>query len=56
MANCGRAGQRRRLYGMAGVFLVLLYTFPAGMVLYWTTNNALHLAGVLLARLRGRRG
>jgi membrane protein insertase Oxa1/YidC/SpoIIIJ len=20
-------------------FLILFYTFPAGMVLYWTTNN-----------------
>jgi membrane protein insertase Oxa1/YidC/SpoIIIJ len=24
---------------MALAFLVLFYTFPAGMVLYWTTNN-----------------
>ena len=44
-----RQGQRRRLYAMAALFFVLLYTFPAGMVLYWTTNNALHL-GVVLAR------
>lgn len=46
-----RAGQRRRLYAMAALFFVLLYTFPAGMVLYWTTNNALHLAGVVAGRL-----
>lgn len=28
-----------QLYGMAGLFLVLLYTSPAGLVLYWTLNN-----------------
>jgi YidC/Oxa1 family membrane protein insertase len=47
-----RQGQRRRLYGLAAAFFVLLYTFPAGMVLYWTTNNALHLGVVLARRLR----
>jgi YidC/Oxa1 family membrane protein insertase len=31
--------QRFKLLMMALVFLVLFYTFPAGMVLYWTTNN-----------------
>jgi YidC/Oxa1 family membrane protein insertase len=49
-----RRGQRRRLYAMAAVFFVLLYTFPAGMVLYWTTNNALHLGVVLVRRWRDR--
>jgi YidC/Oxa1 family membrane protein insertase len=49
-----RRGQRRRLYGMAAVFFVLLYTFPAGMVLYWTTNNLLHLGVVLVRRWRDR--
>jgi YidC/Oxa1 family membrane protein insertase len=29
----------RNLVLMALAFLVLFYTFPAGMVLYWTTNN-----------------
>ncbi len=37
------AAQRRKhsrnLLLMAVGFLVLFYTFPAGMVLYWTTNN-----------------
>ena len=28
-----------RLYRIAALFFVLLYTFPAGMVLYWTANN-----------------
>jgi YidC/Oxa1 family membrane protein insertase len=29
----------RNLVLMSLAFLVLFYTFPAGMVLYWTTNN-----------------
>jgi YidC/Oxa1 family membrane protein insertase len=45
------AGQRLRLYAMAALFFVLLYTFPAGMVLYWTSNNLLHLIKILLGRL-----
>ena len=36
------ASQRRRLYILAALFFVLFYTFPAGMVLYWTMNNLLH--------------
>jgi len=32
-----------QLYGMAGLFLVLLYTSPAGLVLYWTLNNVFSL-------------
>jgi membrane protein insertase Oxa1/YidC/SpoIIIJ len=28
-----------QLYGMALVFLALLYNSPAGLVLYWTLNN-----------------
>jgi YidC/Oxa1 family membrane protein insertase len=30
---------KAQLYGMAVVFLVLLYNSPAGLVLYWTLNN-----------------
>jgi YidC/Oxa1 family membrane protein insertase len=56
LAPALRAGQRLRLYAIGGLFFVLLYTFPAGMVLYWTTNNLLHLgkilAGGVIARLR----
>jgi len=40
--------QQMRLYLMAGAFFLLFYTFPAGMVLYWTTNNILHLAKIAL--------
>lgn len=28
-----------QLYGMAAIFLVLLYNSPSGLVLYWTMNN-----------------
>ncbi len=45
-----RHGQRLRLYAMAGIFFILLYTFPAGMVLYWTANNFWHLLRVLWDR------
>lgn len=43
--------RRRQLYFLAALFLVLFYTFPAAMVLYWTTNNLLHLIGSLIGRL-----
>ncbi|HMA64080.1 MAG TPA: membrane protein insertase YidC, partial [Chitinispirillaceae bacterium] len=33
--------QRNNLYGMALLFFILLYTSPAGMVIYWTMNNLL---------------
>jgi YidC/Oxa1 family membrane protein insertase len=32
-----------QLYVMAGVFLILLYNSPSGLVLYWTMNNILSL-------------
>ena len=36
--------QRRNLTGMTLLFFLLFYTFPAGMVLYWTSTNAFQLA------------
>jgi YidC/Oxa1 family membrane protein insertase len=33
-----------QLYGMALIFLVLLYNSPSGLVLYWTANNIFSLA------------
>ena len=30
---------KMQLYGMAAVFLVLLYDAASGLVLYWTCNN-----------------
>lgn len=35
--------QKRKLYYMSILFFVLLFTFPSGMVLYWTTSNLLQL-------------
>ena len=32
-----------QIYGLAAVFLVLLYNSPAGLVLYWTMNNVFSL-------------
>lgn len=31
--------EKIQIYGMAAVFLVVLYDSPAGLVLYWTMNN-----------------
>jgi YidC/Oxa1 family membrane protein insertase len=31
--------EKIQLYGMAAVFLALLYNSPSGLVLYWTCNN-----------------
>ncbi len=45
--------QRIRLFWMAGAFFLLFYTFPAGMVLYWTTNNVLALVK-LIPRMMGQ--
>lgn len=33
--------QRKNLFWMAAIFFLLLYTSPAGMVIYWTMNNIL---------------
>ena len=35
--------QRRNLVLLAFVFFAALYTFPAAMVLYWTTGNTIQL-------------
>jgi YidC/Oxa1 family membrane protein insertase len=35
----GDAAERKQMLVVAGIFLVLLYRFPAGLVLYWTMNN-----------------
>ncbi len=43
-----------QLYGMALVFLVLLYNSPAGLVFYWTLNNLFSLGLNILTRLPNR--
>lgn len=43
--------QSLRLYLMSAAFFILFYTFPAGMVLYWTSSNLFHLLKVESRRL-----
>ncbi len=40
------------LYGMALIFLVLLYDSPAGLVFYWTLNNLFSLVKNLFTRMK----
>lgn len=40
-----------QLYAMAGLFLVLLYRSPAGLVMYWTLNNLFSLVKNLFGKL-----
>ncbi|MBO5253458.1 MAG: YidC/Oxa1 family membrane protein insertase, partial [Clostridia bacterium] len=40
-----------QLYGMALLFLVLLYDSPAGLVFYWTLNNTYSLGKTLVNRI-----
>jgi len=42
--------QARNLVLMSLGFLILFYTFPAGMVLYWTTNNLISVVKTLWKR------
>ena len=41
-----------QLYGMALLFLVLLYDSPAGLVIYWTMNNLFSLIKNLAGRFK----
>ena len=45
-----RHRQGRNMILLALAFFVLFYTFPAGMVLYWTTNNLISVSKSLWAR------
>jgi YidC/Oxa1 family membrane protein insertase len=45
-----RNRQVRNMILLAVAFFVLFYTFPAGMVLYWTTNNLISVIKSLWAR------
>ncbi|HUO65767.1 MAG TPA: hypothetical protein VMT97_18750, partial [Terriglobales bacterium] len=46
--------QRRNLAGMTALFFLLFYTFPASMVLYWTSTNFVQLMSQEVGRLRRR--
>ncbi len=41
-----------QLYGMAAIFLVLLYDSPSGLVVYWTMNNLFSLVKNLIGTFR----
>ncbi|MDR2392812.1 MAG: YidC/Oxa1 family membrane protein insertase, partial [Treponema sp.] len=44
--------EKIQLYGMAAVFLVLLYNSPAALVLYWTMNNVFSLIKNIFYKLK----
>ena len=44
--------EKVQIYGMALIFLVLLYTSPAGLVLYWTMNNVFSLIKNIFYKLK----
>ena len=46
--------QRRNLTGLALAFFLLFYTFPASMVLYWTSTNFVQLVSQEMGRLTRR--
>ena len=50
------AKDKIKLYGMALIFLVLLYDSPSGLVIYWTMNNLFSLLKNLAARWIKPRG
>ena len=41
-----------QLYGIAAIFLILLYNSPSGLVFYWTLNNLFSLIKNLFAKLK----
>jgi membrane protein insertase Oxa1/YidC/SpoIIIJ len=42
--------RRRQAFALAGLFLVLLYSSPSGLVLYWACNNIVSLLRNVTAR------
>ncbi|MBP3710650.1 MAG: membrane protein insertase YidC [Treponema sp.] len=44
--------EKVQIYGMAAIFLVLLYNSPAGLVLYWTMNNVLSLVKNIFYKMK----
>lgn len=44
--------EKVQIYGMALVFLVLLYNSPSGLVLYWTMNNIFSLIKNIFYKLK----
>jgi YidC/Oxa1 family membrane protein insertase len=46
------ARDKIQIYGMAAVFMVLLYNSPAALVLYWTLNNIFSLVKNIFYRIK----
>lgn len=44
--------EKAQIYGMALLFLVILYNSPAGLVLYWTMNNVFSLIKNIFYKLK----
>ena len=44
--------EKLQLYVMAGLFLVLLYRSPSGLVVYWTMNNIFSLVKSIVLKIR----
>jgi membrane protein insertase Oxa1/YidC/SpoIIIJ len=47
--------KRIQAFALGGVFLILLYRSPSGLVLYWTINNLFSLIRTLATKSLGRR-
>jgi YidC/Oxa1 family membrane protein insertase len=47
--------EKVQIYGMALVFLILLYNSPAGLVLYWTLNNIFSLFKTIYINIKYHR-
>lgn len=47
--------EKLQIYGMAAIFLILLYNSPSGLVLYWTMNNVLSLAKNIFYKIKNPR-
>ena len=44
--------EKVQIYGMALIFLALLYTSPSGLVLYWTMNNVFSLVKNIFYKMK----
>ncbi len=50
-----KAKDKIQLYGMAVLFLVLLYDSPSGLVIYWTVNNLFSLVKNIICTMKHKR-
>ena len=46
------AREKVQIFGLAAIFLVLLYNSPAGLVIYWTMNNVFSLVKNIFYKLK----